>query len=96
MGEEAKALHLIDGVMTSEEYILERIQAGDRVLKLHRVPSFIKQRRHFLKDLNPLDFIRGQGFAWLRGQDLSQLVSKVLQTTTVLRFVQHLLRHREG
>ena len=96
LGEEAKALHLIDGVMTSEEYILERIQAGDRVLKLHRVPSFIKQRRHFLKDLNPLDFIRGQGFAWLRGQDLSQLVSKVLQTTTVLRFVQHLLRHREG
>ena len=27
---------LVDKIMTSDEYILERIQAGDRVLKIHK------------------------------------------------------------
>jgi signal peptide peptidase SppA len=90
LGSEAQSLKLIDGVMTSEEYLLERIQAGDRVLKLHRIPSFAKAKRHLFHDLNPLDFIREHGV------DVSQLMAKVLQTTSVVQFLQHLLRHREG
>ena len=90
LGSEAHSLKLIDGVMTSEEYILERIQAGDRVLKLHRIPSFAKTKGHLFRDLNPLDFIREHGV------DVSQLMAKVLQTTSVVQFLKHLLRHREG
>ena len=96
LGQEAMMLKLIDGVMTSEEYILERIQARNRVLKLHRVPMFAKHRRLLFHDVNPLDFIRENGSEWLASQDIPRLISKGLQTTTVLRFIHHLLRAREG
>ena len=96
LGQEARMLKLIDEVMTSEEYILEQIQARYRVLKLHRVPMFAKHRRLLFHDVNPLDFIRENGSEWLASQDIPQLISKGLQTTTVLRFIHHLLRPREG
>lgn len=93
LGSEAQELNLIDGLMTSEEYIMERIQSGDRVLKLHRIPHFIRNRR--LPSIHPLDFLKDSGIhQWLSEQDIPRLVSRVLQTTSFFRFVKFLMRNR--
>lgn len=91
LGQEARDLKMVDDVMTSEEYIMERVQAGDRVLKLHRVPQFMKNRR---LSLHPLDFLKENGPQWLAEQDIPKLVSRVLQTSTFLKFVQYLAQNR--
>lgn len=54
LGQEALDWQLVDGIQTSEEYIMEKVQAGHRVLRLHRSikPKFTR-RIH----LNPLDVL---------------------------------------
>jgi ClpP class serine protease len=54
LGLEAQSLGLIDAVMTTDEYLFERIEAGDRVLRLHRSQQgrFSRQLR-----LSPLDIL---------------------------------------
>jgi serine protease SohB len=89
LGQEAKDLNLVDAIMTSEEYIMDRVQAGDRVLKLHRMPQFLKNRR--FPNMHPLDFLKENGQQWLLKQDIPKLVSRVLQTTSCLKFVQYLI-----
>jgi ClpP class serine protease len=55
LGEEAAGLGLVDRVATSSQYLLERIEAGDRVLKLHRCsPSRFPRR---VGTLSPLDLL---------------------------------------
>ena len=92
LGLEALELNLVDEVMTSEEYIMERVQAGDRVLKLHRIPHHMKNRR--LASIHPLDFLRENGPRWLAQQDIPKMLSRVLQTSTFLKFVQYLVHNR--
>ena len=54
LGGEAKELGLIDRVLTSDEYVAERIEAGDRVLRLlpYRGPQFGFR-------LSPMDLLLG-------------------------------------
>jgi len=54
LGEEAKELHLVDEVMTSEEYIMDRICDGDRVLQLHKATGLSENMG--LMNLLPLFF----------------------------------------
>jgi serine protease SohB len=55
LGVEARSLGLVDVVMTTDEYIFDRIEAGDRVLRLHRSQQgrFNRQQRM----LSPLDIL---------------------------------------
>jgi len=52
LGKEAKSLGLVDHVMTSDEYLYERVKAGDRVLKLHKY-----DRSRMMMRLSPLDLL---------------------------------------
>jgi serine protease SohB len=52
LGQDAHGLGLVDRVMTSDEYIDERICAGDRVLRLHKYDKL----RHGIK-FSPLDLL---------------------------------------
>jgi len=54
LGSEALNLGLVDDIKTSEEYIMERVLAGDRVLRLH--PSKMQQHRRLVQ-LSPLDLL---------------------------------------
>jgi signal peptide peptidase SppA len=64
LGLEARSLGLIDVVMTTEEYIFDRIEAGDRVLRLHRSQQgrFNRQQRI----LSPLDILPHLRSWWSR------------------------------
>lgn len=81
LGQEALDLQLVDAVMTSEEYIFERIQAGDRVLKLHRSNSrFPRMGR--LSPLDILPYLRrvvSDKVNSSEGGDISSLVSRLVQ-----------------
>jgi len=55
LGNEAKQLGLVDAVRTTDEYLLERITAGDRVLRLHRSFQFRFMRRPL--HISPLDIL---------------------------------------
>lgn len=92
LGREAKELKLVDEIMTSEEYIMERVQAGDRVLKIHRISHMMKNRR--LASIHPLDFLKENGPRWMAQQDIPTLVSRVLQTSTFFKLVQYLVQSR--
>ena len=91
LGLEALELKLVDEVMTSEEYIMHRVQAGDRVLKLHRIPHYMNRR---LASIHPLDFLRENGPRWLAQHDIPKILSRVLQTSAFLKFVQYLVHNR--
>lgn len=71
LGKEAKTLGLVDQVMTSDEYLYERVQAGDRVLKLHKY-----DRSRMMMRLSPLDLLL------LRTDDIfGKKVSIAIKTT---------------
>lgn len=91
LGVEAKELALVDDVMTSDAYILERITAGDRVLRLHRSMQTrfsSRQRRITLIDLLP--HLRDQCTRWIR--DEKTLVQRVIQMGTWIGFLRHLFQ----
>lgn len=88
LGQEAKDLKMVDVLMTSEEYIYERVHAGDRVLKLCRMPSKhinvrIPLLSHLLKHTGKLGEV-------LRNQDIPKLTSRILQAATFFRFANHI------
>ena len=90
LGQEALDLQLVDIIMTSDEYIMERIQAGDRVLKLHRTNQ--AQRLSRLSQMFPLlpqlrQFVSDKVAA--SGGDASLLVLKVLQAGGFVSFLQY-------
>ena len=71
LGKEAKTLGLVDQVMTSDEYLYERVKAGDRVLKLHKY-----DRSRMMMRLSPLDLLL------LRTDDIfGKKVSSAIKTT---------------
>jgi len=88
LGLEAKDRKMVDVLMTSEEYLFEKMQDGDRVLKLYRMPHHIRNRGlHF----HPLDFLKHKAELkqWLRNKDIPKLFSRLLQTATFVQFVNH-------
>merc|ERR1711862_26025 len=105
LGNEAKELKLVDEVMTTDEYILNRIFEGDRVLMLHRSNQSRMGKRFY--SLTPLDILPhlvkkgtktittalNKGWWSLSKQQPQpqqpQFLSLV-QTGTVLRFAQYL------
>lgn len=103
LGGEAQHLGLVDDVMTSSEYILQRIQAGDRVLKLHRTNPARFARR---VSISPLDILPHLQAWWrssshsivsmIRGMDFesAETVEKIVQVGSLLGFLHHIVsRH---
>jgi ClpP class serine protease len=103
LGQEARELRLVDRVLTSEEYLLERIQAGDRVLKLHRSHQhqYAKHRRLF----SPLDFIWEKtrsvrtALSNLSSRDdnsiqAESIVAQLVTASSFISFANYLVRHR--
>lgn len=99
LGQEALSLSLADRVATSEEYLLERIQAGDRVLKLHKSHQhyYARHRRLF----SPLDLISEKsgiiGKAWgkLRASeplDWELIISRLVTATSAAGFAKYLVQ----
>jgi ATP-dependent protease ClpP protease subunit len=58
LGSEAKHLGLIDDVMTTDEYIFDRIEAGDRVLRLHRSQQGRLSRQFRISPIDILPHLR--------------------------------------
>lgn len=95
-GEEALDQLLIDRIVTSDEYVLERVQAGDRVMKLHRAHQFIGRRKLF----HPLDFLREKGAPlraalskWI-ASDTESILTRAVAATSVVGVAQFLAQHR--
>jgi signal peptide peptidase SppA len=86
MGQEALDLKLVDRVMTSSEYILDRIRAGDRVLKLHRTNPTRYSRRPSLTPLDILPHLR----TWLP-RDNAAWMSRLVQAGTAWEFARYLM-----
>lgn len=89
-GEEAMQLSLIDRIVTSEEYLLERVQAGDRVMKLHRAHQFAGRRRQLF---HPLDLLREKGtLAWNKWlpSDTRRILSRAIAATSAMGAFQFL------
>jgi len=103
LGSEALELSLVDQVMTSSEYILERVQAGDRVLKLHRSNPARFLRRPIISPIDVLPHLRMWiatnilGVSAAGNPQLEQtpidgatLMSWLVQAGSLLGFVHHL------
>ena len=91
LGQEAMDLHLVDQISTSEEYIMTKVQAGYRVLRLHR--SIRKQfnRRIHLSPLDVLPHIR----TWLTNSgliDWLQDPSVLVTLTSAWQMGRYILR----
>lgn len=65
---------LVDRIMTSDEYVWERICAGDHVLKLHRTMR-TDHRRVFARALDLLPHLRER----IQRMDLQKVVGHVVQ-----------------
>jgi ClpP class serine protease len=89
LGQEALALQMVDCIMTSDEYIFERIQSGYRVLKLHRSNPASLSR--ILNPLGVLPYLRSviSDKVTSSGGDISVLVSKVLQAGGFISCAQY-------
>ena len=84
LGKEALELQLVDQVMTSSEYLLDRIEAGDRVLKLHRsTPSRFPRR----VSISPLDILPHLRSLLAHKENLG---AWVVQGASYLGFLHHL------
>jgi ATP-dependent protease ClpP protease subunit len=99
LGLEAQTLGLVDAIMTTDEYIFERIEAGDRVLRLHRsqLGRFSRQLR--LSPLDILPHLRSLGVNALSAffgirvdQQLPSMIVRLAQTGTWMSFAHFLLQ----
>lgn len=91
LGKEAFDLQMIDGIMTSDEYILERIFANDRVLKLYRTYQSRFPRR--MLQISPSDLLPHIK-AWIKQVDAKQItgiVAALAQLGGVVGILQQLL-----
>jgi ClpP class serine protease len=87
MGEEALRLQLIDGIMTSSEYISSRVTAGDRVLKLHRMNPSRAPRRPTLTPMDILPHLRSG--MWPQSRD--DWVKRIAQASMMWEFARYML-----
>jgi ClpP class serine protease len=99
LGLEAQTLGLVDSVMTTDEYIFERIEAGDRVLRLHRSQQGRFSRQLRLSPLDILPHLRSMGVNAINaifGPGLEYQVRSVIvrlaQTGTWMSFFHFLLQ----
>eukprot|EP00553_Chaetoceros_curvisetus_P006471 CAMPEP_0204613868 /NCGR_PEP_ID=MMETSP0717-20131115/1788_1 /ASSEMBLY_ACC=CAM_ASM_000666 /TAXON_ID=230516 /ORGANISM="Chaetoceros curvisetus" /LENGTH=294 /DNA_ID=CAMNT_0051626435 /DNA_START=76 /DNA_END=960 /DNA_ORIENTATION=- len=76
LGKDAVGCGLVDGLKTSDEYIFERIQAGDRVLRLHK---YDKNRINI--HFSPLDLLllKSDGRMGKAVQTLIRIGSQVMK-----------------
>ena len=96
LGETAEGLSLVDRVVTSEEYLLERIEAGDRVMKLHKVHQNIARRKTLF---HPLDFLQEKGASlraacnkWM-ASDLESTLSRAVAATSAIGVIKALVQY---
>ena len=90
-GQEALHLNLVDRVMTSAEYIMDRVEAGDRVLKLHKAKNrFVSGQ--LLKDLRLLDGLQGKASNFMAEHNVGQLLLRLVQTSGMMLVAQLLAR----
>ena len=82
LGKEALSLNMVDSIMTSDEYLLEQILAGNRVLKLHRLRRGNKSPNNIL---NPMDFC--SSFK----EEIAKLVPRLFQAATFAQFFRHIM-----
>lgn len=80
LGHEALRLGMIDKVQTADEYVMERIESGDRVLKLHRSQQIRYPRSMKLTPVDILPHLR----TWLS--------KHLVQAASWVGFAHHLLR----
>lgn len=99
LGIEAQALGLVDVVMTTDEYIFERVEAGDRVLRLHRSQQGRFSRQLRLSPLDILPHIRSWGVHTVRaifgldeGSQQCKMIIRLAQTGTWMSFAHFLLQ----
>jgi len=93
LGQEALDLKLIDGVITSDDYLVERMRQGDRILKLHRSYQARMPRRTY--SLSPLDLLPHLQ-AWYNRLDKAKVrrwLSRGLQASTTLGIAKAVLEH---
>jgi ClpP class serine protease len=95
MGQEAVTLNLVDGIMTSAEYLMQRVQAGDRVLKIHRShQSRVSPHLRLLSPRDILPFFTKRIQTWLARPDMA---ARLVQAGSLLGFLHHLmLKHASG
>jgi ClpP class serine protease len=102
LGSEAKSLGMVDKLMTTDEYILERIEAGDRVLKLHRTHQGRYPRQFRLSPHDILPLLKSwatSAIAKLHNSDEAcDVLVRLVKTGSWLGFLNHLYRIyvREG
>jgi len=90
LGEEALQLGLVDGIQTSDEYIMERIEAGDRVLKLHQSKLQSSRRRVQLSPLDLLPHMRNWISKRISSANAETVASWVLSLSSIWGFANHL------
>jgi signal peptide peptidase SppA len=95
MGQEAVTLNLVDGIMTSDEYLMQRVQAGDRVLKVHRShQSRLSPHLRLLSPRDILPFLTKRIQTFLSRPDMA---ARLVQAGSLLGFLRHLmLKHTSG
>ena len=83
LGQQAKDLGLVDRTITSDEYISERVRAGDRVLRLQR---YEKPKAFGGLGISPLDLLLSD--AGPLGRWKSKISSSVSTSTNVMDVVK--------
>jgi serine protease SohB len=100
LGSEALDMKLADRLMTSSEYILEKIEAGDRVLKLHR-SNLSRFPRRIISPIEILPHLKAwaaQLKSFLVGGDTlhqaedALLLSRLVHAGSWLGFVRYLIQ----
>jgi hypothetical protein len=81
-----------DVVMTSDDYIMERVRAGERVLKLHRSQQTNFSRRFNLSPLDILPHLK----TWLSekvvsGAHAERNVARLLQLVSAVSVAKHIV-----
>ena len=90
-GSEALELDMIDKVMTSHEYIMERIGEGDRVLKLHPAKSRPKHQRKNIP-ISPHDLLPYLQSWVSNNANPERIVSLLTKYGPMVGFANHIVR----
>jgi len=94
IGDEALALNLIDDIMTSDEYLMGRMRAGDRVLKVHKShQSRLSQQMRFPSPIDLLPHLKGRIEGWMSHPNTPGLL---MQVTSFVGFALHMIGSRMG
>ena len=88
-GQEALELNLIDSIMTSDEYLMQRIQAGDRVLKIHRShQSRLPRHLRFVSPIDILPHLKSRVEDWLSNPESAR---NLAQAGGLIAFILHVV-----